>query len=42
MIAVITKKRIIYALVIVLVVLTVLSFVLPYVGESHGGPTPVP
>ena len=41
MTAVITKKRIIYALVIVFVVLTVLSFVLPFVGESHGT-TPVP
>jgi hypothetical protein len=42
MIAVITKKRLLYALVIVLVVLAVLSFVLPFVGESHGGPTPLP
>lgn len=41
-IAVITKKRMLYALVIVLVVLAVLSFVLPYVGESHGGSTLMP
>ena len=38
--AVISKKRIVYALVIVVVALSVLSFVLPYVGGSHHGISP--
>jgi hypothetical protein len=42
MTAVITKKRLIYTLVVALIVLTVLSFVLPYVGSSHHGLTPLP
>jgi hypothetical protein len=41
-IAVITKKRVIYAVVFVLVVFTVLSFVLPYVGGGDSGLTPSP
>ena len=35
--AVISKRRIVYALVIVVVALGILSFVLPYVGGSHHG-----
>lgn len=41
-VAILSKKRIVYALVIVVVVLAILSFVLPYVGGSHGGITPIP
>jgi hypothetical protein len=39
-VAVISKRRIGYALVIVVVALGVLSFVLPYVGGSHHGISP--
>lgn len=38
--AVFSKKWIVYAVILVVVVLTVLSFVLPYVGGSHGGVVP--
>jgi hypothetical protein len=39
-VAVISKKRIVYALVIVVVALGILSFVLPYVGGSQHGISP--
>ena len=35
--AVINKKRIVYALVLVLVAVSILSFVLPYLGGSQHG-----
>ena len=38
--AVISKKRIVYALVIVVVALSILSFVLPYLGGSQHGISP--
>ena len=41
-VAILNKKRIVYALVVVMVVLSILSFVLPYVGGSHGGMSPIP
>jgi hypothetical protein len=39
-VAAISKKRIVYGLVIVVVALSVLSFVLPYLGGSHHGISP--
>lgn len=38
-VGVVKKKRIVIAFVIVLIVLGILSFLLPYVGGSHGGIT---
>ena len=38
--AVISKRRIVYALVFVVVALGVLSFVLPYLGGSQHGISP--
>jgi hypothetical protein len=39
-VAVISKKRIVYVLVIVVAALSILSFILPYVGGSHHGISP--
>lgn len=41
-VAIVSKKRVVYALVVIVVAIGVLSFVLPYVGGSHGGVTPIP
>lgn len=41
-IAILSKKRIVYALVVVVVVLAILSFVLPYVGGDSGVITRTP
>jgi hypothetical protein len=39
-VALISKKRVVYALVIVVVALSVLSFVLPYLGGAQHGISP--
>jgi hypothetical protein len=39
-IAIVSKKRIVYAVVVVVVAIGVLSFLLPYIGGSHGGISP--
>ena len=38
----VTKKRVGYAVVAIVAVLAILSFVLPYAGVHHGGLTPLP
>jgi hypothetical protein len=37
-----TKKRVLVALGVVVLVLAVLSFVLPYIGSGSGGISPIP
>jgi hypothetical protein len=39
-IAIVSRKRIVYAVVLVVVAIGVLSFLLPYIGGSHGGISP--
>ena len=40
--ALITRRRLMYTVIAVVVVLAILSFVLPYVGSGNGGLTPLP
>jgi len=38
----VTKKRVGYAIVVLVAILAIVSFVLPYAGIHHAGLTPVP